>query len=234
MNFKSILACAALLIGIGTATAAVESDIVGYTTITMEAGKWYQVGSPFVALEEGAALKLNDVFTTGFGAGDIINIFTPATSLYVPYYWNTAKGGWTASRAPVAPLADVTLPTGQAVFINKAIAGDVLLSGKVSFNEAVEFGSEEGDSWSQIVCVYPETVKLNAITWTGLQGGDIVNVFNNATSLYVPYYWNATKGGWTASRAPVAPLVDVDIPAGQAFFINKVSAGIATCSAPTK
>ena len=216
----------------GRLNAQVESDIVGYTTITMEAGKWYQVGSPFVALEDGAALKLNEVFTTGFGAGDVLNMFNVERGTYVAYYWNARKGGWALSTAPVASLVDVEIPVGQAVFINKATAGDVLLSGRVSVEEAVEFGSDSGESWDQICCVYPQNVKLNEIVWTGLKGGDVLNIFSTTEDKYNAYYWNARKGGWALSTAPVASLVDVEIPAGQAFFINKVSVGKATCSAP--
>ena len=217
----------------GRLNAQVESDIVGYTTITMEAKKWYQVGSPFVALEEGATLKLNDVFTTGFGAGDVLNMFDTESCSYVAYYWNAGKGGWARSTAPVASLVDVALSAGQAVFINKATAGEVLLSGRVSVEEAVEFGSANGKAWNQICCVYPQNVKLNEIVWTGLEGGDVLNIFSTTESKYNAYYWNARKGGWALSTAPVASLVQVEIPAGQAFFINKVSAGKASCSAPT-
>ena len=56
-------------------SAAVESDVVGYTTITMEAGKWYQVGNPFVALEEGGVIELNDGFGTGFATGDQLYLY---------------------------------------------------------------------------------------------------------------------------------------------------------------
>ena len=138
----------------GRLNAQVESDIVGYTTVTMEAGKWYQVGSPFVALEEGTTLKLNDVFTTGFGAGDTLQLYSSVNSSYTTYRWNTYKNGWATNTSPVATLADVTLPVGQAVFINKKVDGDVILTGKVSAEEAVTFGNEAGSAWDQFVCVY--------------------------------------------------------------------------------
>ena len=233
MNFKSILACAALLIGIGTATAAVESDVVGYTTITMEAGKWYMVGTPFVALDDATA-KLNNVFTIGFGEGDTLQLYKDGQG-YSTYRWNKYKNGWATSTFSVASLADVVLPAGQAVFINKRIDGEVVLSGKVAVEEAVTFGSEAGNAWDQFVCVYPETVKLNSITWTGMAEGDTLQIYNPGDEVagvaagYVTYRWNKYKNGWATSTFSVAPLAEVNVPAGQAFFVNKKSAGKATC-----
>ena len=52
MNERRFLAGMALVAGVvllnAPLNAAVESDVVGYTTMTMEAGKWYQVGNPLV------------------------------------------------------------------------------------------------------------------------------------------------------------------------------------------
>ncbi len=216
----------------GRLNAAVESDVVGYTTITMEAGKWYQVGTPFVNLDESAQPKINTVFTSGFGAGDTLSVYNPATSLYTTYHWNTNNSAWCASKRPTAAAVDVILPTGKAVFINKAVAGEVTLSGKVSFAEATEFGSATGNAWDQIVCVYPETIKLNEIIWTGLASGDTLSIYDTETALYTTYHWNTTKSAWCASKRPTAAAVDVNVPAGQALFINKASVGTASCQAP--
>ena len=196
----------------------------------MEAGKWYQVGSPFVALDDITPLKLNDVFSTGFDANDTLSIYDPETSLYKTYHWSTAKSAWCASKRPTAAAVDIDLPAGKAVFINKATAGNIVLSGKVAVAEATEFGKEEGYAWDQIVCVYPETMKLNEINWSGLASGDALSIYDSATSLYKTYHWNTSNSSWCASKRPTAAAVDIDVPAGQAFFINKSSAGKATCS----
>ena len=119
------------------------------------------------------------------------------------------------------------------MFINKTTAGDVVLSGKVSVSEATEFGATEGNNWDQIVCVYPATVKLNEIVWTGLSSGDTLSIYDSETALYTTYHWNENNLAWCASKRPTATAVDVDVPAGQAFFINKVSSGVATCQPPS-
>ena len=127
-------------------------------------------------------------------------------------------------------LADVTLPVGQAVFINKKVDGDVILTGKVSAEEAVTFGNEAGSAWDQFVCVYPQDMKLNDIAWEGLGNSDTLQVYNSDTASYTTYRWNTYKNGWATNTSPVATLSDVNIPAGRAFFVNKKTAGQGTCS----
>ena len=195
--------------------------------MTMEAGKWYQVGTPFVELSEGETPQLNTVFAKGFSDGDSINIFDSTTSIYTPYYWKTSAGGWCTKRG-TSPVA-IDVPRGQAVFINKQVTGIVTLAGRVSVAEATTFGREEGDTWNQIVCVYPQALKLNDIKWTGITDGDAVSIYDSQTAVYAPYYWKSSAGGWCTKR--VSTPVNVEIPIGQAMFINKVSKGLGTCSA---
>ncbi len=57
----------------GRLLAAVESATVGYTTMAMEAGKWYMVGTPFSALSDTTERRVNDVFALeGFADGDVL------------------------------------------------------------------------------------------------------------------------------------------------------------------
>ena len=86
MNTKRTLACAALLLGLlsfnAPLTAAVESDIVGYTTIEMKADKWYQVAFPFVQLDDTETVSISEAFNSGFVDGDTLMILNPQTGLY--------------------------------------------------------------------------------------------------------------------------------------------------------
>ena len=234
MDMKKIITCAALLAGIvffnGRLNAQVESDIVGYTTVEMAAGKWYMVASPFVALDETTIPTLNDVFTTGFSNGDTASVWSTEMNQYTMYTWNATKGKWLTGSRPTAPEANVALTPGQAIFINKKTAGTVVVSGKVSTSEVVEFGSELGSAWSQIACVYPVTTKLNALNWEGLANGDTVSVWNSESDQYSMYTWNTTKGKWLTGSRPTSPEADVDLTPGQAVFINRKSAGIGSCS----
>ena len=194
----------------------------------MQAGKWYQIGNPFAELEDVSEIKINDAFTLGFSNGDILNIMDPDTASYSTYFWDDALKGW--KFLPTAPiLADnAVLTQGQAVYIYKAIAGNVVLRGKV-VEASVEFGKADGDAWNQIVVMYPMDVKLNDLTWEGVKSGDIVNILDIQTASYTPYYWNENLKKWAI--LPTAPIAaDVTITPGQALFVNKKSTGVGVLS----
>ena len=198
MTTKHFLTGATLLSGLlllnAPLFAAVESDIVGYTQIEMQAGKWYQIGNPFVGLDGSLEQALNQVFTSGFALGDTLLVFNPETGIYEQQlYWvpgNEGSGTWCSLPIPGAPASDKTLVAGQAVYINKAGgSGTVTLAGSVKPVE-VEFGSEAGNAWAQVVAVWPEEKALNEMKWSGLALGDTLLVFNPETKLYEQQlYW---------------------------------------------
>ena len=207
--------------------AAVESDIVGYTQIEMQAGKWYQIGNPFGELDGADTFSANEAFSTGFSDGDILNLFDKQRSSYAVYYWNSALNGW--SPFVGAPfLADIPLTKGKAVYIYKGNAGVVTLCGKV-VEVSVPFGAENGGAWDQIVPMWPATAKLNDLKWEGLQSGDTVNILDPERAAYNVYYWDANTQQWTI--APGVPIsADVELQIGQAVFVNKASSGVGTLS----
>ena len=215
----------------GRLNAQVESDIVGYTTITMEAGKWYQVGAPFVALEDNAKVSLKKTFNTGFSAGDTVYIFSEAAGTYADVRtWGTASTGETTWLNSRGKPSDISLDAGAALFILKKTTEDVVLAGKVSANEVVQFGSATSGSWAQIVLPYPEPTDLNAMTWTGLQEGDELHVYDPDAGTYaITRYWSTGKTDtelkWRNSRKAD---VETIIPVGTAMFIRKVNAGVAS------
>ena len=207
--------------------AAVESDVVGYTQIEMQAGKWYMVGNPFGDLADKTTLPVSDIYSDGFAEGDILNILDPSSSTYSAYYWNAQLSGW--SILPGVPIAaDVSLEQGQAVYIYKSSFGTVSLKGKV-VEVSVPFGKEEGGAWNQIVPMWPKEQAVNSLKWTNMQDGDTLNVLNIETSTFDAYYWNASIQKWTI--LPGVPIeANVVLFPGQAVFVNKVSKGIGTLS----
>ena len=210
--------------------AAVESDIVGYTQIEMQAGKWYQVGTPFIPLTDGAEQTLNNTFTTGFADGDQVYIYDSETNGYRGYYeWSTYNGqtGWFDVNMGI--LCTESLMPGQAVFIHKKTAGTVALPGRVSTATAAIFGNEAGNAWAQITCVFPAAGSVNDLTWTGVQDGDQLYIYDPETNGYRGYYeWSTYNGqtGWFDVNLGV--LCSEQLNPGQAVFINKKSAGTAT------
>ena len=200
----------------------------------MDAGKWYQIGTPFVALEEGQEVTINDIFANGFSDGDQAYLYNSTTSSYgAPLTWGQRAGepeGWRTGRG----VLDTTVLTpGQVLFIHKTTSSEVCLSGRVSATETVSFGSEEGATWAQIVCVYPTSQTLNEMTWSNMTAGDQAYIYDSASSSYgSPLTWGSRTGeadGWRTGRGT---LDQTKLSPGQAIFVYKKSAGIATC-APT-
>ncbi len=237
MNKARISACAALIAGLfilnAPLNAAVESPIVGYTTVTMEAGKWYQVGYPFVQLDDAtssAKVPLNKVFTEGFSNGDYLLILDPTLSRYGDrIYWVEGKGWCTLPNA-AGKLVDTELEPGQAVYIYKSKAGAVTFSGKVEA-QVVEFGQDEGSVWEQVAPVWPAKVALNGengLKWDNLSTGDYMMILNSNDKKYGDrIYWVEGKGWCTLPNA-AGKLVDTELEPGQAVYIYKKTPGIAT------
>ena len=233
MKAKSIFQCAALLTGLLFLNvplfAAVESDIVGYTTISMEAGKWYQVGYPFSPLDGAESIKLNDCFTEGFALEDTLMILDVVNSSYeAMLYWVPEKNAW--CNLPIAAIAtpsDKVLKPGQAVYIYKKTAGDVIFSGQVKAVET-NFGAESGNQWAQICVVWPEQKALNSLQWTNLALGDTLQVLNVDSASYEPMlYWVPEKQAWCdLPIAAIATPSDKVLTPGQAVYIYKATQGV--------
>ena len=174
---------------------------------------------------------INELFT-GFEDEDTLYILDDTTQTFSPYFWKSQKNGWSSSRFPNGELTERTISTGQAVYIKKAVDGSITFSGKVSAIK-VEFGSQNPESWSQKVVVWPAEVNLNDLKWSGMQAGDTIYTFDDETHSFVPYYWNEKAAGWSANRFPTAPLATALVKPGKALYINKTSAGIASFELPS-
>ena len=211
---------------------------MGYTTIEMEAGKWYQIGNPFVGLDGVTSSTLNDAFVDGFGNGDIAYIFNPSSNEYGVRYFNVSTdSGRVWSDLPIAGIgqpADVTLSPGQAIYLWKETAGNVTFKGKVQA-VPVTFGDEEiAGTWAQIAVVSPSDSALNDYKWSGLGSGDVLYLLNSDTGEYGSrLYWQPSKSAWCDSPVPaLAKPVDLTIKAGQAMYIQKSTVGVATVVDP--
>ena len=126
MNFKSILACAALLIGIGTATAAVESEVVGYQSIDIKPGfnmiafNFQPLEGEGVSIQDFVANKEDLVAGTNTADSDKIQVWdgTKFTVYFYRAYKATNPGkfllgpAWVKVGAIGTPTAD-TIPAGK-------------------------------------------------------------------------------------------------------------------------
>ena len=193
---------------------------MGYTTIEMEAGKWYQIGTPFVELEEGEEVPtINSVFNSGFSDGDQAYIYNTARSGYAATLtWSDEKGGWVNM---LNRLATNEVPVGTAVFFKKQSTGTVTMKGKVS---STEITTIPGGAWSQIVCVYPTAKRINEMNWTGLEVGDEAYIYDVERQAYRSVLtWQGSSWNNILNRPDTTEL-----KIGQAIFIHKNSQGDGT------
>ena len=244
MNERRFLAGMALVAGVvllnAPLNAAVESDVVGYTTMTMEAGKWYQVGNPFVELEGDGARQLNDAFGIGFSDGDMLYLYDNEAGIYrSPYVWVSdynGQSGW--FDMATGALAEVAINPGQPAFIHKAITGTPTFPGRVSSTTPTTFGSDGAKGyWAQIACVYPMPLKLQDIQWTGLKSGDALYTYRSERGAYSsPLLWMGEDTGMTPGWYDQATgqLSTLLIEPGQSMFLSKQSGGTGSCMPAVK
>ena len=207
-------------------SAAVESDIVGYSTITLDEGKWYILGNPFTPLDGSTTFKINSVYTgEGFQTGDMLYILSD-DGTFLLRYWNNGAKKW--STHPVVCVEDETdYPLSTAVYLNKKSVGDIVFSGKVSPLE-IPVGSEEGNQWSLTALAYPKEALLNDYEWSNFASGDLLYT-STSEGDFTLHYWNSNLQGW--STHPVAPVPDKNmLSIGQAVYLLKQSKGIGTIS----
>lgn len=233
MKKLGILACAALA-SLCTAklSAAVESDIVGYTTITMEAGKWYMIGNPFVALDGADVASVNDVFKGDFASGDVLQLVDPITCKVTTLRWNTALKAWAMTTRPNDTPAQDLITIGQAAYIKKAVKGSATFSGKVEVLD-LSVGNAETSSWTMASYVYPVEIDINEIEWEGLSSGDTVTLLKDDSTTEL-YRWNTTLKAWSMTTRPNDMPISRKIKAGEAMYIYKKNAGVAKMINPIK
>ena len=192
----------------------------------MQAGKWYQIGNPFVELEDGQEVTINDVFSDGFGDGDSLYIYDSSKNGYVAtFLWTTVNdvAGW--YDLSTDSLATFKVAVGQGVFINKATDGNVTVKGRVSEVATV---SILGNAWSQVVCVYPVAKTMNEMTWIGMEDGDSAYIYDSSVGGYTSsYLYIKNRPGMTTGWYDLSTdsFATTKLPIGQSIFINKTSSG---------
>ena len=234
MDAKRILTCAALLAGVlflnGGLVAAVQSDIVGYTTMTMEAGKWYMIGTPFSALSDAAERKVNDAFALeGFADGDVLYTLPEGGTFSIHYWYDRGENrGWSISKLKWLPDERV-LSLGEAVYIKKGTDGTLSFAGKV---EAVKvpFGAEEGNAWGMVAPQWPEEKLLSDLKWENVTGNDKLYRMNADGSFSIRHWYSRNgQEGWSTSKVSWRPD-SVPLAVGEAVYINKQSPAVGSIS----
>ena len=218
MNTKRTLACAALLLGLlsfnAPLTAAVESDIVGYTTITTNPGFNMQ-GVVFQGLASETT-TLDELLSGDFQTGDEVQVY--ANGAYTIYQYLTGTG-WMMGRKPAS---QVPVKAGDSFWLKTPER-----SIEVTFKGAVKKGDFRyvAGAGSQMVSAdIPVAFALNddtgSVTWANVKTGDQIQVLT-ATGGYQIYTYSQSTGKWLEGRVPTT----LKVPVGSSIWLNVQEAG---------
>lgn len=227
MKAKSIFQCAALLTGLLFLNvplfAAVESDIVGYTEVTINPG-YNLLSLPFNDLAN------NQVDVKALFSGTPTNLdqiqYWDGTKLQVLTY-RTAKGGWCKGLNLLADGAVVLSPGQGFWYFSKATTQNTLtLSGRVETSTTGQ-SVTAGAGYSLVGPAVPKPFSLSEISFK-------VGETAGAPNLSQVQYWDGTKlqvltyrtakGGWCKGLTLLTEETMKDfVPAEGFWFYNKTT-----------
>ena len=208
------LLSAALLLN-APLSAAVESDVVGYTTITTNPG-FNMMGVVFNGLD-GQALPLNEIVSGNFSNNDQIQIYNKdSSSTYTTYIFY--NGQW-VDRVEFKPATSPVSP-GTAFWLNTPEhAVEVTLKGAIPTNEYT-YTTKKGIQ--MLAANIPAEINPNDdIVWgEGLEDGDQLQIRNGKTYTTYQFY----NGNWV-DRIMFQPMTEV-IPIGSSVWLTTKNEGI--------
>lgn len=196
------------------ASAAVESDVVGYTTITTNPGFNMQ-GVVFVGLEDASAISPNDLLSGEFQTGDTIQVFKDGSYSSCRFEEGT---GWVQGRgAPANPIE-----VGSGFWLetpNRAV--EVTFKGAVTTGD-FRYQTIEGVQMvaPNIPIAFPLNPTNGEVQWEGFQDGDMIQWFEGES--YASSVYSTEKGGWTQGRGQ---LTTKEIPVGSSVWLTTARAG---------
>jgi len=242
----------------GLVNAQVESvNIVGYYSAPVEAGKFSFIALNLNPMTPDATISLQDLIpgTTpgltaagGAGSADQIQMWDQATQTYKYYYLykgygpNTSKSYKWVESVSGAPIADVTVKTGDGLFFYAA-SGSTLTSLTIPGQVPNTAAGVLKQGFNMIGAGFPadwnpndagteywsDTTKFTAAGGAG--SADQIQTWNQATQTYKYYYLykgygpNTSKSNKWVESAAGAPVMTETLDTSAAFFYYKVAAG---------
>ena len=207
-------------------SAAVESDIVGYTRTPIAQLGFDIISVPFVPLDgkDSQAVHIQDIKGTlsqndsEFRA-DRLYVSYPGSVNYVVYHYKSQ--GWT--EVGTDKPADDLIPPGTAFFIYKMMnTGEITVSGKVLDAPSLEVPVSTG--LTLVANPYPTKLPINSITGENLNAhssdirADKIMVPDYSSAGYITYVLRPE--GWVKSGETEPTKDSIDI--GKGFFFSRM------------
>ena len=199
--------------------AAVESDIVGYTTITTNPGFNMQ-GVVFQGLEGEAEVSFNDLLIGEFRDGDQIQVYVQDGSMGTYDVYTFLDGrGWTIGRGSSAD--DSPVHVGTAFWLNTPNREvKVTIKGSVTRGDWVYLAKKGTQMLASALPVeIPLNPKDSSVVWTGFHDGDQIQWLNELGGYDTSSY---KDGQWTSGRGAISTKV---IPVGSSVWLIAGEAG---------
>lgn len=224
----------------GRLNAAVESDVVGYTTFTTSAGM-NLVSITFNGVD-GKAASIHDILSGKFADGDRILFYNTTTGDYDScYYWDEVYvgddcvgAGWGDGEQTKSTL---TIAPGTAFWLKTKTATTVTVAGSVKV-DAQTLACEPG--MNLVGLSFPVALDLNKdLVSENLSDRDQVLIYDTQKGDYNRYYFwdevyvgdDCVGKGWGDSEQT---KVSATIPAGVGFWLKSAKSVNFTINSPIK
>ena len=244
---KKLAFCAAAAVACGSLLAIESSNIVGYQSNNLVAGKFNLISLPFAGVTGGNSKITEAMSGSWFGGetsedGDLIKVWNPTVSGYTAYYYYTDDSheydGWYDESGSFyfddcEENADGLEPGWTAWYRSRGTtAPSVTMSGAVAPEDDISF-TIYGGGFNLIANPFPTAFQPNTKTqvdWGAIHGGetsndgDLIKLWDSSVSGYTAYYYytddsHEYDGWYDESGSYYFEQVHPNgIPAGQPFW----------------
>ncbi len=228
MKAKSILQCAALLTGLLFLNvplfATVESDIVGYTEVTLKPG-FNLLALPFDGLASDTGIDIKTVVQGTPTNLDQIQYWADG-KLEVLVYYARNNVGWCSGLNPVADKS-IFLSPGQGFWYKSAAAApvSVRIAGRVATTGEETITTTTG--FNLIGPPTPQAVKLSDLTFKVNNIEGVPNLaqiqYWNGQKLEVLVYYTRNNVGWCSGLNPVDITQIEFLPTDGFWFVTSTT-----------
>ena len=221
--------------------AQAESQIVGYVTKEMAAGKMDIMGVSFQNIGD-TSINVQDIIpVSGFGEGvDLIRVWNPTEKTYTfAYYYSETYADYNYEPDLGAGWADgdqirsnISIDAGQGFWLTTVQAASMTIAGEVLVATDNKVSTLAGKM--DLICnTFPVETSIQDITLvSGFgEGVDLIRVWNPTGKTYTfAYYYSETYANYDYEPDLGAGWADGDqirvnaqIPAGSGFWLTTVS-----------
>ena len=217
-------------------SAAVESDVVGYTTREITQ-KFTLLGVAFFPLdkEDEEGVSIQEFIQGDFSVGDELQIPTEEGSSYTRVVWYTddvsGESFWSGVRGsrPTGVASSARIKPGDGLWLSvqnvtpdKPLAISVM--GRVELETS--FKKELAKQYQLVSIPQPRETALTSarLSWTGLVPGDEIQIPTETDGSYNRAIWYTDEAGhsfWSAQRGgrPTGVASNLSIPANTAVWL---------------